>query len=204
MAIANFTLANRLHAGETVYSGWCGLPYPHCCRNLGARRLFGRHHRKPARPVGHRRHSQRHRRGAPGRRGADRARSAQRFRFGEPRARLRRRRHHRADDQHAGRRARICRGGEISADRRAQLGPAPRDDIRRPLRSVGLSARSQRQYRYARHDRDPHRAARISRQSSRRQASTASFSVRRTCRSRCRTARASIRCRKKSRAISTP
>ena len=28
MAIANFTLANRLHAGETVYSGWCGLPYP--------------------------------------------------------------------------------------------------------------------------------------------------------------------------------
>jgi 4-hydroxy-2-oxoheptanedioate aldolase len=28
MAIANFTLASRLHAGETVFSGWCGLPYP--------------------------------------------------------------------------------------------------------------------------------------------------------------------------------
>src|ERR1700758_5688654 len=28
MAISAFTLANRLHAGETVYSGWCGLPYP--------------------------------------------------------------------------------------------------------------------------------------------------------------------------------
>ena len=28
MALANFTLANRLRAGETVYSGWCGLPYP--------------------------------------------------------------------------------------------------------------------------------------------------------------------------------
>ncbi len=28
MAIANFTLASRLRAGETVYSGWCGLPYP--------------------------------------------------------------------------------------------------------------------------------------------------------------------------------
>jgi 4-hydroxy-2-oxoheptanedioate aldolase len=28
MAIANFTLAGRLRAGETVYSGWCGLPYP--------------------------------------------------------------------------------------------------------------------------------------------------------------------------------
>jgi len=28
MAIPAFTLAKRLHAGETVYSGWCGLPYP--------------------------------------------------------------------------------------------------------------------------------------------------------------------------------
>ena len=28
MAIANFSLAKRLHAGETVFSGWCGLPYP--------------------------------------------------------------------------------------------------------------------------------------------------------------------------------
>src|SRR5215831_11685622 len=28
MAISAFTLAKRLHAGETVYSGWCGLPYP--------------------------------------------------------------------------------------------------------------------------------------------------------------------------------
>ncbi len=28
MAISAFTLAGRLHAGETVFSGWCGLPYP--------------------------------------------------------------------------------------------------------------------------------------------------------------------------------
>jgi 4-hydroxy-2-oxoheptanedioate aldolase len=28
MAIPALTLARRLHAGETVYSGWCGLPYP--------------------------------------------------------------------------------------------------------------------------------------------------------------------------------
>src|ERR1700689_703775 len=28
MTIPNFTLAKRLHAGETIYSGWCGLPYP--------------------------------------------------------------------------------------------------------------------------------------------------------------------------------
>jgi 4-hydroxy-2-oxoheptanedioate aldolase len=28
MAIPAFTLAKRLNAGETVYSAWCGLPYP--------------------------------------------------------------------------------------------------------------------------------------------------------------------------------
>ena len=28
MAIPAFTLAKRLRAGETVFSGWCGLPYP--------------------------------------------------------------------------------------------------------------------------------------------------------------------------------
>jgi len=28
MAIAAFTLARRLRAGESVFSGWCGLPYP--------------------------------------------------------------------------------------------------------------------------------------------------------------------------------
>jgi 4-hydroxy-2-oxoheptanedioate aldolase len=28
MAIAAFTLARKLRAGETVFSGWCGLPYP--------------------------------------------------------------------------------------------------------------------------------------------------------------------------------
>jgi 4-hydroxy-2-oxoheptanedioate aldolase len=28
MTISAFTLARKLHAGETVFSGWCGLPYP--------------------------------------------------------------------------------------------------------------------------------------------------------------------------------
>jgi 4-hydroxy-2-oxoheptanedioate aldolase len=28
MAIPAFTLARKLRAGETVFSGWCGLPYP--------------------------------------------------------------------------------------------------------------------------------------------------------------------------------
>ena len=28
MAIPAFTLARALHAGETVFTGWCSLPYP--------------------------------------------------------------------------------------------------------------------------------------------------------------------------------
>jgi 4-hydroxy-2-oxoheptanedioate aldolase len=28
MTMDNFSLARRLRAGETVYTGWCGLPYP--------------------------------------------------------------------------------------------------------------------------------------------------------------------------------
>jgi 4-hydroxy-2-oxoheptanedioate aldolase len=39
MAIPGFTLAKRLHAGETVYSGWCGLPYPLIAETL-AREAF--------------------------------------------------------------------------------------------------------------------------------------------------------------------
>ena len=35
MAIPAFTLANRLRAGETVFSGWCGLPYPLIAETLG-------------------------------------------------------------------------------------------------------------------------------------------------------------------------
>ena len=35
MAIAAFSLARRLHAGETVFSGWCGLPYPIVAETIG-------------------------------------------------------------------------------------------------------------------------------------------------------------------------
>jgi 4-hydroxy-2-oxoheptanedioate aldolase len=35
MAISAFTLASRLHAGETVFSGWCGLPYPIVAEIIG-------------------------------------------------------------------------------------------------------------------------------------------------------------------------
>ncbi len=35
MAMAAFTLAARLRAGETVFSGWCGLPYPIVAETLG-------------------------------------------------------------------------------------------------------------------------------------------------------------------------
>jgi 4-hydroxy-2-oxoheptanedioate aldolase len=40
VAIANFTLANRLHAGETVYSAWCGLPYPIVAETLARDGFF--------------------------------------------------------------------------------------------------------------------------------------------------------------------
>jgi 4-hydroxy-2-oxoheptanedioate aldolase len=35
MAIPAFTLAQRLRAGETVFSAWCGLPYPLVAETLG-------------------------------------------------------------------------------------------------------------------------------------------------------------------------
>ena len=158
-ALPGFSLARRLRAGETVYTGWCGLPAPIVAeivaregfsavtldRSTACGTLAG--DSRPASPPIR-----------AGRRGADRARAARRLRDGEPRARFRRRRHHRADDQHRGRCARLRGGGEISADRRAQLGPAPRHDARRHRRPEGLSARGQRQHRHLRDDRDPHRA----------------------------------------------
>jgi len=35
MAIPAFTLARRLRAGEIVFSGWCGLPYPIVAETVG-------------------------------------------------------------------------------------------------------------------------------------------------------------------------
>jgi 4-hydroxy-2-oxoheptanedioate aldolase len=35
MALAGFSLAGRLRAGATVFSGWCGLPYPIVAETLG-------------------------------------------------------------------------------------------------------------------------------------------------------------------------
>jgi 4-hydroxy-2-oxoheptanedioate aldolase len=35
MAIAAFNLAHRLRAGETVFSGWCSLPYPLVAETIG-------------------------------------------------------------------------------------------------------------------------------------------------------------------------
>jgi len=35
MAIPAFSLARRLRAGETVFSGWCGLPYPIVAETVG-------------------------------------------------------------------------------------------------------------------------------------------------------------------------
>jgi 4-hydroxy-2-oxoheptanedioate aldolase len=35
MTLTGFTLARRLRAGETVFSGWCGLPYPIVAETIG-------------------------------------------------------------------------------------------------------------------------------------------------------------------------
>ncbi len=35
MALPAFSLARRLRAGETVFSGWCGLPYPIVAETVG-------------------------------------------------------------------------------------------------------------------------------------------------------------------------
>jgi len=35
MTLSGFTLALRLRAGETVFSGWCGLPYPIVAETFG-------------------------------------------------------------------------------------------------------------------------------------------------------------------------
>jgi 4-hydroxy-2-oxoheptanedioate aldolase len=35
MTIPAFSLARRLHAGETVFSGWCSLPYPLVAETVG-------------------------------------------------------------------------------------------------------------------------------------------------------------------------
>ena len=109
MSIApGFSLARRLRAGETVYSGWCGLAAP-IVAELVAREGFTavtldrQHGLWDTASVG-----DRGRPDAARRRGPDRARAARRVRDREPRARFRRRRHHRADDQHRGRCARLC------------------------------------------------------------------------------------------------
>ena len=96
--------------------------------------------------------------GAPGRRAPIVRIPLGDFATVEPRARFRRRRHHRADDQHAGGRARLCLVRKIPADRRAQLGPASRDHARQHAGPEGLSARGQRPHRHLRDDRDAHRA----------------------------------------------
>ena len=35
MTIPNFTLARTLRAGQTVFSGWCSLPYPIVAEMIG-------------------------------------------------------------------------------------------------------------------------------------------------------------------------
>ena len=86
-------------------------------------------------------------------------------------ARLRRRSDHRADDQHRSRCARLRRRREISAARRAQLGPAPRHAAARPHGHDRILARGQRRHAHAGDDRNARPRSTTSRRSPQRRAS---------------------------------
>ena len=79
MTSTSFSLAAQLRAGETVYTGWCGLAAPLRRRDDRARGLCRRHHRHAARPVGHLAGRGRHRGDPAGGARAGRARAARRI-----------------------------------------------------------------------------------------------------------------------------
>ena len=149
-----FSLARRLRAGETVYSGWSSLPAPIIVEVL-ARSGFSAvaidmQHGMwdfAAAVTGI---------GAITGAGAapDRAHPLSRLADGEPRARHGRRGRRGAADQHRRRRQAIRIRRQVSAARRPQLGPEPRHDARRFPRHEILFARRKRHDRHHRHDRD--------------------------------------------------
>ena len=155
--LAGYSLARRLAAGETVYTGWCALPAPIVAETI-AREGFvavtiDQQHGlwdtaatavaiAAIRAVRLR---------------AGRARAARRLRDRQPLARLRRRRHHRADDQHGRRRQGLRQRDEVSAARRAELGADAGDDARRHFRSETIFERGQCGDGDAGHDRDQDR-----------------------------------------------
>ena len=101
LTMAAFSLARRLRAGETVYSGWCALGSPIVAETIAREGFTAVTHRPAARPVGHRRDRRRHRRRCTHAGAAPIVRvPLGDFAIVEPRARFRRRRRHRADDQH--------------------------------------------------------------------------------------------------------
>ena len=143
MAIPAFTLAARLRAGETVHSGWCGLPYPIVAETIGrdgfpAVTLDSQHGLWDINAIMTTIAAVRQAGAAP----------VVRVPVGEF-ATVSRVLDFGAEgiiapmiNTEADARA-SCRSGKIPAGRRAQLGAAPRDDARRAIRPVGLSARSQ-------------------------------------------------------------
>ena len=141
--MAGFDLARRLRAGETVYAAWCSFAAPMVAETV-ARGGFAavvldmQHGLWDTGSI------------IAGIGAVDHAGASpvvrvplNDFAFVSRALDFRRRRHHRADDQQRRRCSEIRRGGEISAARRAQLGPATRHDAAGQDRDRRLSARGQ-------------------------------------------------------------
>ena len=135
-SLPGFSLAARLRAGETVFTGWCGLPAP-IVAEIVAREGFSAVTLDPQ-------HGMWDVAGLAAGIAAVRQGGAAPivrvplgdFAMVSRVARFRRRRHHRADDQHRGRCARLRRGGEISRRSASAAGArtAPRCSPASPTR----------------------------------------------------------------------
>ena len=198
MAISTFTLARALRAGETVFSGWCSLPYPIVAEMIGregfaAVTLEAQHGLWDVSALLTGVAAVRQGGAAPMVRVpvGDFALVSRALDFGAEGI--------------------IAPMINTAADARAFAAAAKYPPIgerswgpHRVTSLAGLTDQSvylreaNDQCDHARHDRDPHRARQSARRSSRRRASTGCSSARPTFRSRCRTARASTRYRRMS------
>ena len=187
------TLASRLAAGETLFTAWSGVPDSLTVEILAAQPFdavtldmqHGGHHEdsvlRGLLPV--------LRAGQP----CAGAHSGRPLRHGEPGARFRRGGGDRADGQFGRGCAPLCGGDEISAGRRALMGPDLCLPAPRQGRFRRLARRIERPHAGLRHDRDARRARRAGRHSGDAGHRRRSSSARRISRSPGRTARPSTR-----------
>ncbi len=198
-----FTLAARLRAGETVFSGWCGLPYPIVAETLGrdgfpAVTLDSQHGLWDLNAILTTIAAIRQGGAAP----------IVRVPVGEF-ATVSRVLDFGAEgiiapmiNTPADARA-LAAAAKYPPRRREQLGPAPRHDARPACSTMAIYLREANDHIVTLAMIETRTALKNLEPSSTRPASTGCSSVRPTCRLRCPTAKVSIRCRKTSIASST-